>query len=53
MESTVQRFELTDLTKIPELTVPQLCEIWNWQGDKSVLPHKVNILLETIIYYIF
>ncbi len=35
-------FVLTDLSNIPETQVPNLSEIWNWQGDTSVLPYKVR-----------
>ena len=34
-----------DSMEIPELTVPSLCEIWNWQGDTSVLPYKFESVL--------
>ena len=43
MEASVETFELTaDLGSIPETQAPFLCEIWNWQGDTSVLPYKVS-----------
>ena len=35
-------FEFSDFGSIPELHVPSLCEIWNWQGDTTILPHKVS-----------
>ena len=40
---------LTDLDsqETPELTVPSLCEIWNWQGDTSVLPYKFESVLNS------
>ena len=44
VESTIPCFELKDLSVIPETQVPFLCEIWNWQGDTSVLPYKVTHL---------
>jgi hypothetical protein len=25
-----------------EYKAPYLCEVWNWEGDQSVLPYKVN-----------
>lgn len=33
--------------KIPELVVPYLHEIWNWQGDTSVLPFKFESILNS------
>eukprot|EP00347_Sterkiella_histriomuscorum_P018578 403344980 len=36
----IQTYVLNDLTNIPEPQVPYLSEIWNWQGDTSVLPYK-------------
>ena len=45
MESSVETYELTaDLDSVPETQAPFLCEIWNWQGDTSVLPYKVRNL---------
>ena len=38
---------LESLDKIPELVVPSLCEIWNWQGDTSVLPFKFESVLNS------
>ena len=38
-------FVLESLDSIPELEVPYLCEIWNWQGDTSVLPFKFESVL--------
>mmetsp|Transcript_51183 Transcript_51183/g.58683 ORF Transcript_51183/g.58683 Transcript_51183/m.58683 type:complete len:152 (+) Transcript_51183:42-497(+) len=32
--------KLEDLSGIPEAEVPFLHEIWNWEGDTSILPHK-------------
>lgn len=43
-------FEFQDFANIPELVVPSLCEIWNWQGDTSVLPHKVYSMDYNLIY---
>lgn len=43
MEASVETYELTaDLGSVPETQAPFLCEIWNWQGDTSVLPYKVR-----------
>ena len=39
--SKTETFVLSNLADIPDSQVPFLCEIWNWQGDTSVLPHKV------------
>ena len=36
-----------DSLETPELTVPSLCEIWNWQGDTSVLPYKFESVLNS------
>lgn len=27
-----------------EYKTPWLCEVWNWEGDQSVLPYKVEII---------
>lgn len=34
------------LASIVDAQVPFLCEIWNWQGDTSVLPFKVYLFLD-------
>ncbi len=34
-------YVFTDFASLLEPTVPPLHEIWNWEGDKSVLPIKV------------
>ena len=36
---------LNSLEVIPEMVTPSLCEIWNWQGDTSVLPYKFESVL--------
>ena len=36
---------LTSLETLPEMQTPSLCEIWNWQGDTSVLPYKFESVL--------
>ena len=36
---------LSSLDTIPEMQTPPLCEIWNWQGDTSVLPYKFESVL--------
>ena len=38
-------FVLNSLENIPEMQTPALCEIWNWQGDTSVLPYKFESVL--------
>ena len=30
---------------LAEVQVPSLCEVWNWQGDTSVLPFKFESVL--------
>ena len=42
VEELCATFEITEFSLQPEINVPSLCEIWNWQGDTSVLPYKVN-----------
>ena len=42
VEELCATFEITEFSSQPEINVPSLCEIWNWQGDTSVLPYKVN-----------
>ena len=36
---------LNSLEALPEMQTPPLCEIWNWQGDTSVLPYKFESVL--------
>mmetsp|Transcript_33783 Transcript_33783/g.41766 ORF Transcript_33783/g.41766 Transcript_33783/m.41766 type:complete len:133 (-) Transcript_33783:278-676(-) len=38
---------LTSLDNIPQMQTPSLCEIWNWQGDTSVLPYKFESVLNS------
>ena len=40
-------FELNPFDAVPDLKVPPLCEIWNWQGDTSVLPYKFESVLNS------
>ena len=40
-------YELSPFESVPELKVPSLCEIWNWQGDTSVLPYKFESVLNS------
>ena len=40
-------FELNPFETVPDLKVPPLCEIWNWQGDTSVLPYKFESVLNS------
>ena len=39
------------LKKIEQNKVPQLHEIWTWQGDTSVLPHKVVEIINQVSIY--
>ena len=39
---------LNSLETIPEMKTPSLCEIWNWQGDTSVLPYKFESVLNAV-----
>ena len=43
--ATAPDLVLNSLEVIPEMVTPPLCEIWNWQGDTSVLPHKFESVL--------
>ena len=38
---------LNSLENLPEMQTPALCEIWNWQGDTSVLPYKFESVLNS------
>ena len=40
-------YQLSPFEKVPELKVPSLCEIRNWQGDTSVLPYKFESVLNS------
>ena len=44
-ESSHPTYELKSLEGLGEVQVPSLCEIWNWQGDTSVLPYKFESVL--------
>ncbi|TNV77950.1 hypothetical protein FGO68_gene5615 [Halteria grandinella] len=51
VESTaIPHFKLSNLqsTQLPETQAPFLCEIWNWQGDTSVLPYKWVEVLSSV-----
>jgi len=37
----LKTYVFTAFDKLKDPTVPPLHEIWNWQGDKTVLPGKV------------
>jgi hypothetical protein len=45
VEELCATFEITEFSSQSEINVPSLCEIWNWQGDTSVLPYKVYKLI--------
>ena len=38
---------LNSLETLPVMQTPPLCEIWNWQGDTSVLPYKFESVLNS------
>ena len=43
MESTTQGvliLTMENFRNYERISVPPLCEIWNWEGDKSILPIK-------------
>ena len=40
--SSYKAYVFTSFEKLKEPTIPPLHEIWNWQGDKTVLPSKVK-----------
>lgn len=44
VKESVYSFSNFEELKAP--VVPSLHEIWNWQGDKSVLPSKVFWVVE-------
>ena len=46
IQSTLEAFYVQFET-VPDLKVPPLCEIWNWQGDTSVLPYKFESVLNS------
>ena len=39
---------LNSLDTIPEMKTPALCEIWNWQGDTSILPYKFESVMNAV-----
>ena len=39
------------ISSLQKIEVPMLHEIWNWQGDTSVLPHKVVEILNSVSVY--
>ena len=45
--SAVSDLVLNSLDVLPVMTTPPLCEIWNWQGDTSVLPYKFESVLKS------
>ena len=49
MESDLPPKELyfCDFKGFEREPVPPLCEIWTWEGDKSVLPHKWSETLKS------
>ena len=32
---------------LPQVKTPELCEIWTWQGDTSILPFKFESVLNS------
>lgn len=38
---------LAAVTNAPKPQSPELCEIWTWQGDTSILPHKFESVLNS------
>jgi hypothetical protein len=44
VETSGSAFILSDIQSLTQedFPTPFLCEIWNWQGDTSVLPYKVT-----------
>ena len=38
---------LESLDEVPFLKTPARCEIWNWQGDTSILPFKFESVLNS------
>ena len=33
--------------ELPQIKTPDLCEIWTWQGDTSILPFKFESVLNS------
>ena len=46
-QSNAPDLVLNSLESLPEMQTPALCEIWNWQGDTSVLPYKFESVLNS------
>ena len=44
-QPTAPNLVLGSLENLEEVPTPALCEIWNWQGDTSVLPYKFESVL--------
>jgi hypothetical protein len=38
-------FSLNITKEILECKNPSMCEIWNWEGDLTILPYKVKNIL--------
>ena len=48
MEPTSQKqLVFTNFEGFERIAVPSLCEIWNWEGDKTVLPTKWSETLKS------
>jgi len=42
MEAELKLMKRNDLRDFIRRDIPPLCEIWNWEGDLTVLPGKVK-----------
>lgn len=40
MESSQGTYKISNFETFKRKDIPFLCEIWNWEGDESVLPGK-------------
>ena len=40
-------YDITDGKQLPQRKTPDLCEIWTWQGDTSILPFKFESVLNS------
>ena len=40
MDSPAPTMKITDFSDFKRCDAPDLCEIWNWEGDVTVLPGK-------------
>ena len=47
IDNSAPELILSSLETLPEMQTPALCEIWNWQGDTSVLPYKFESVLNS------